>query len=321
MLKYILKRIVIAIPVFLGISVIVFAMVQAMPGGPFSQLAMDPNISQEYIDRLMDQYGLNDPIPVQYMKWLGRFFRGDLGTSTTYSQPVLEIIMTRLPNTLLLGATSLIISSLIGIPVGVWIATKRGSLADNIATVFCFFGISIPSFFFGMLLILLFSMVLKVLPTSGMVTAGSSLTGWAYAWDVFRHMIMPTTVLSLLNVASFMRYTRSAMIDVIGQDYIRTAKAKGVSNKDVIIKHAFKNALIPIITIISLQIPGVLSGALLTETIFVWPGIGQLNYQAVQNRDYYMVMGIVMMLALATLVINLLADVLYAVVDPRIRYD
>lgn len=296
-------------------------MVQAMPGGPFSQLVLDPNISAEYIERLMDEYGLNDPVPVQYVKWLGRFFRGDLGNSTAYNRPALEIILGRLPNTILLGLTSLIFSSLIGIPVGVWISTKRGSIADNIATVFCFFGISVPAFFFGMILILIFSMVLKVLPTSGMVSAGANYTGWAYAVDVIRHMILPTVVLSLLNVASFMRYTRSAMIDVIGQDYIRTARAKGVSNKDVIMKHAFKNALIPIITIISLQIPGVLSGALLTETIFVWPGIGQLNYQAVQNRDYFLIMGIVMMLAVATLLINLIADVLYAVVDPRIRYD
>ena len=321
MLKYVLKRIIIAIPVFLGISIVVFAMVQAMPGGPFSQLILDPNISQEYIDRLMDEYGLNDPVPVQYVKWLGRFFRGDLGDSTAYNRPVLDIILGRLPNTILLGLTSLIVSSLIGIPVGVWISTKRGSLADNIATCFCFFGISVPAFFFGMILILLFSMILKVLPTSGMVSAGANYTGWAYALDVFRHMILPTVVLSLLNVASFMRYTRSAMIDVIGQDYIRTAKAKGVSNKDIVMKHAFKNALIPIITIISLQIPGVLSGALLTETIFVWPGIGQLNYQAVQNRDYFLIMGIVMMLAIVTLLVNLIADVLYAVVDPRIRYD
>ncbi|HML46615.1 MAG TPA: ABC transporter permease [Clostridia bacterium] len=320
MFKYILKRLLIAVPVFFGISIVVFALVMSMPGDPFSGM-LDPSMSAEYKQRLLQMYGYNDPVPVQYVKWLGRLLQGDLGYSNIYKARVLDIIGTRIGNTALLGGVALILSTFIGIPMGVWISTKRKSLLDNGATVFSFFGISIPSFFFGMLLILIFGMYLKWLPASGMITTGANYTGLAHVLDVVRHMIMPVLVLSLLNVASFMRYTRSSMIDVIGQDYIRTAKAKGLSNGRVILHHAFKNALIPIITVISLQVPSMLSGALLTETVFVWPGVGQLNYQAVQNRDYWLIMGIVMVLAVITLLVNIVADILYAVVDPRIRYD
>jgi peptide/nickel transport system permease protein len=319
LLRYITKRLLIAIPVFFGISIVVFALVMSMPGDPFSGM-LDPAMTAEFKQKLLKMYGYDDPLPLQYVKWLGRLLTGDLGFSNTYKARVLDIIGARLGNTALLGGVSLLFSTFIGIPIGVWISTRRRSLLDNGATVFAFFGISIPSFFFGMLLILLFAMHLRWLPASGMITAGANYTGIAYVADVIRHMIMPVLVLSLLNVASFMRYTRSSMIDVISQDYIRTAKAKGVSKFRVVVRHAFKNALIPIITVISLQVPNMLSGALLTETVFVWPGVGQLNYQAVQNRDYWLIMGIVMVLAVITLIVNIIADILYAVVDPRIRF-
>lgn len=318
MLKYIVKRILIAIPVFFGITVVVFTLVMSMPGDPFTGM-LDPGMSAEFKQRMLEEYGFNDPIYVQYIKWLGRLLQGDLGYSTAYKARVLDIIGTRIGNTALLGGVSLLLSTFIGIPAGVYVATHRNSLVDHGMTIFCFFGISVPAFFFGMLLILLFGMVLGWLPISGMVTAGANYTGFAHWIDVIRHMVMPVIVLSMLNIASFMRYTRSAVIDVVGQDYIRTARAKGVPRKDLLVRHVFKNALIPIITVVSYQIPSMLSGALLTETVFVWPGIGQLNYQAVMNRDYFLIMGIVLILAIITLLVNLIADVCYALVDPRIR--
>ena len=319
MLRYILKRILIAIPVFLGITVVVFALVMKMPGDPFSGM-LDPGMSAEYKQRMLEAYGYNDPVPVQYVRWLGRALQGDLGYSSTYKARVMDIIGARMGNTALLGGVSLLISTFLGIPAGIWVATHKRSLLDHGMTIFCLFGISIPAFFFGMLLILLFGMTLNWLPISGMITPGANYTGLAYVVDVVRHMVMPVLVLSLLNTASFMRYTRSSVIDVYGQDYVRTARAKGVPRWSLVMRHVFKNALIPIITVISLQVPSMLSGALLTETVFVWPGVGQLNYQAVQNRDYFLIMGIVMVLAVITLLINLVADICYALVDPRIRY-
>ena len=319
MLRYIVRRILISVPVFFGITLVVFFLIMSMPGDPFSGM-LDPGMSAEYKQRLLEAYGYNDPVAVQYIKWLGRLLQGDFGYSNIYRARVLDVVLSRMGNTALLGGVSLLISTFIGIPAGMYIATHRRSLADHAMTVFCFFGISIPAFFFGMLLILLFGVFLNWLPVSGMITAGANYKGLAHVIDVMRHMVMPVTVLSLLNIASFMRYTRSSVIDVVGQDYIRTARAKGVPRWDLVAKHVLKNALIPIITIISLQIPSMLSGALLTETVFVWPGVGQLNYQAVQNRDYFLIMGVVMVLAVITLLVNLIADICYALVDPRIRY-
>ena len=319
MLRYIIKRILIAIPVFLGITIVVFALVMSMPGDPFTGM-LDPGMSAEYKQRMMEAYGYNDPVPVQYVRWLGRVLQGDMGYSSTYKARVMDIIGSRMNNTALLGGVSLLISTFLGIPAGIWVATHKRSLLDQGMTIFCFFGISVPAFFFSMLLILLFGMTLNWLPVSGMITPGANYTGFAHVVDVIRHMVMPVLVLSLLNTASFMRYTRSSVIDVYGQDYVRTARAKGVPRWSLVMRHVFKNALIPIITVISLQVPSMLSGALLTETVFVWPGIGQLNYQAVQNRDYFLIMGIVMVLAVITLLINLIADICYALVDPRIRY-
>jgi peptide/nickel transport system permease protein len=199
-------------------------------------------------------------------------------------------------------------------------AVRKKHWIDYIATVFAFIGLSIPAFFFGMLLIKWFAVDLKLLPISGMVTPGASLQGWDAFWDVVRHMVMPTLVLALINTASLMRYTRSRMIEVIQMDFVRTARAKGVKRSQVILRHVLRNGLIPIITIISLQLPQLFSGALLTETVFIWPGIGRLNYEAVMNRDYPLIMGIVMIIALITLAANLIADLLYAWVDPRIKY-
>ena len=320
MKKYVFKRLIQTIPVLIGISIIVFLLVKLQPGDPFSSM-MDPNLSQEMKGKMLEQLGYNDPILVQYFKWLLRALQGDLGYSIQFKQSVLSVIGSRFGNTVILSLCSMIISILIAIPCGVISATRQRTKTDYIVTIFAFMGLSIPSFFFGMLLIKVFSVDLGWLPISGMVTTGVTLSGWAFAFDIAKHMLLPMIVLALMNTASLMRYTRSDMIEILKTDYIRTARSKGVRRRSIIYQHALKNELLPLITVVTMQIPSLLSGALLTETIFVWPGIGRLNYNAVMGRDYPLIMGIVMMVAVISLVTNLLADILYAVVDKRVKFD
>lgn len=320
MRKYVFKRLIQSIPVMLGISIIVFVLVKMQPGDPFSSM-MDPNLTKEMQKKMLDELGYNDPILIQYFKWLLRALQGNLGYSIQFKQPVLTVIASRLGNTVILSLCSMILSILIAIPCGVISATKQRTKIDYVVTVFAFMGLSIPSFFFGMLLIKIFSVDLGWLPISGMVSTGVTLKGWAAAFDIAKHMILPMIVLALINTASLMRYTRSDMIEILKTDYIRTARAKGVRRRSIIYQHALKNELLPLITVVTMQVPALLSGALLTETIFVWPGIGRLNFNAVMSRDYPLIMGIVMMVAVISLLTNLLADILYAVVDKRINFD
>lgn len=320
MKKYIIKRLIQTIPVLIGISIIVFALVNLQPGDPFSTM-MDPNLSLEMKEQMLEKLGYNDPLPVQYIKWLMRALQGDLGYSIAFKQPVVSVIGSYIGNTVILSICSLLLSTVIAIPCGVISATHQRTKIDYIVTIFAFMGLSIPAFFFGMLLIKLFSVELGWLPISGMVTIGMSSSGWTQVFDIAKHMILPMIVLGLMNTASLMRYTRSDMIDILKADYIRTAKAKGVKRKSIIYVHALKNELLPLITVLTMQIPSLISGALLTETIFVWPGIGRLNYNAVMARDYPLIIGIVMMVAVISLFANLIADVLYVVVDKRVKYD
>lgn len=309
-----------SIPVLFGISIIVFILVKLQPGDPFSSM-MDPNLTQEMQQKMLDELGYNDPIIVQYFKWLVRAIQGNFGYSIQFKQPVISVINSRLGNTVILSICSMILSILIAIPCGVISATRQRTKTDYIVTIFAFIGLSIPSFFFGMLLIKVFSVDLGWLPISGMISTGATLNGWAFAFDVAKHMILPMIVLGLINTASLMRYTRSEMIEILKEDYIRTARAKGVRRRNIIYQHALKNELLPLITVITMQIPSLLSGALLTETIFVWPGIGRLNFNAVMSRDYPLIMGIVMMVAVISLLANLIADILYAIVDKRINFQ
>lgn len=320
MRKYVVKRLIQTIPVLIGISIIVFALVNLQPGDPFSTM-MDPNLSQEMKEQMLQKLGYNDPLPVQYFKWLMRAVCGDLGYSIAFKQPVVSVIGNCIGNTVILSICSLILSTVIAIPCGVISATHVRTKIDYAVTIFSFMGLSIPAFFFGMILIKIFSVDLGWLPISGMVTTGVSLSGWGLAFDIAKHMILPMVVLGLMNTASLMRYTRADMIEILKADYIRTARAKGVKKRIIIYVHALKNELLPLITVITMQIPSLISGALLTETIFVWPGIGRLNYNAVMARDYPLIIGIVMMVAVISLFANLLADVLYAVVDKRVKYD
>lgn len=319
MTKYIFKRILIAIGVLFGVSVIIFSLVHMQPGNPYTSM-IDPTVPPEVIKEMLTKIGYYDPIHIKYIKWISRALRGDLGYSIQYGQPVLQVINSRIWNTVLLSSFALIISTILGIIIGIISAIKKNTLFDYVTTVFSFIGISIPAFFFGLLLIKIFAFDFPILPVSGMKTLGEDYTGIKNALDVLKHMILPGLVLALLQSAAFVRYTRSSMLEVLDKDYIRTARAKGLTKKKSILKHGVKNALIPLVTIICMQIPFIFSGALLTETIFVWPGIGRLNYDAVLNRDYPLIMGILMILSIIILLSNLLADILYAVIDPRIKY-
>jgi peptide/nickel transport system permease protein len=318
--NYIIRRLFQTVIILFGVSIVIFSLIHLQPGNPYSSM-MDPSISQEVVEQMLTKLGYYDPLPVQYFKWISRAIQGDFGFSIQYKQPVIDVIASKLGNTFLLSFCALTMTVLIAIPAGVFSATKQYSFFDYFVTFVAFIGISIPAFFFGLLLIKWFAVDLKALPISGMITVGKNYTGMARVIDIAKHLVLPTIVLGLLETATLMRYTRSSMLEVKNQDYIRTARAKGVSERRVNFVHALRNALIPVITILSMQIPFLFSGALLTETIFVWPGIGRLNYEAVLSRDYPLIMGILMMLAIIILLSNFLADILYAFVDPRIKYE
>jgi peptide/nickel transport system permease protein len=318
MFNYTIKRLLQALIVLVGVTVVIFVLIHLAPGDPLLQ-SMDPSVSSEVREEMLEKIGYYDPIHIQYFKWVGRALTGDLGFSIKFKKPVSMVIMEYLPNTMLLGVVSMILSIAIAIPAGIVSATRKNSITDYIVTVFSFLGLSIPAFFFGLLLIKWFAYDMAIFPVSGMISIGKNLSGMSRYLDILRHLVLPALVLALLQTATLMRYTRSSMIEVIDQDYIRTARAKGVKEKIVIYRHAFRNALISIITIITMQIPFLFSGAVLTETIFVWPGIGRINYNAIIGRDYPLIMGIMLLLAVIILGSNFLADILYAVADPRIR--
>jgi peptide/nickel transport system permease protein len=309
------------IPTIIGITILVFIIINAAPGNPLSHMA-DPSMRPEDIQSALEKMGMFDPLYVRYFNWFRELLSGNLGYSFRYKSPVIEMIKSRAPATLSLGFMSIFISFIIAVPIGVYSATRQYSTLDYIFTVFAMAGLSIPVFFFGIVLIKWFAFDLRWLPIGGMVTMGRYHANALEYWlDVGRHMILPLTVLSYANMARFMRFTRSSMLEVIRQDYIRTARAKGLNERVVIYKHALRNAMIPVITILGLSLPALFSGALLTETVFVWPGMGSLNVEAVSTRDYPLLMGINLVLALFVLAGNLLADIMYAVVDPRIKYD
>ena len=318
MRQYITRRLLQMIPVLIGVSIVIFLIVQLAPGDALTG-KMDKGLTAERKQELRHQMGLDLRLDQQYLRWAGGVIHGDFGESTNFKQPVGKVMNTYIWNSFYLAILSLILSVLISIPIGVVSATKQYSKFDGFFTVFALIGISMPSFFFGMLLIKIFAVDLGVLPVTGMTTAGSVSTGISYWLDIARHMILPLIVLTLGSVAGLMRYTRSSMLEVIRQDYIRTARAKGLKEKVVIYRHALRNGMIPVITLLGFWLPGLFSGAFITETIFGWPGIGPIAINAVSGRDYPLLMGINILLAALTLFGNLIADVTYAVVDPRIR--
>jgi peptide/nickel transport system permease protein len=312
--KFAVQRLGQSIVLLLLVSVIGFAILHLAPGGPLSQFALSSQMSQEDLDRIAGQLGLDRPLPVQYADWLWRMLRGDWGTSYRDGMHVLGVIGSHLRATLELMATSTLIAIVIGCWIGVLGALKRYSAFDMLATVGAMVALSIPTFWFGLIAIYLFSVQLEWLPAGNRQTIGDG----SFV-DLVRHLIAPALVLALVETAIWARFMRSSMLDVISQDYIRTARAKGLPEWRVMAGHALRNALLPMITVAGLQFPTLLGGALVTETVFTWPGMGRLFLDSIEYRDYPVVMGILMFSAVMVLIGSFLADILYAAVDPRIR--
>lgn len=317
MTRYLFRRLIQAIPLLLGISVLSFIAMKAMPGGPLAGYLMNPKVTPADVARLEHLWGLDQPIYIQYFKWLTSMLRGDWGWSYRTGLPVLETIMSRLPNTIVLMLWAYLVSLVIAIPLGIYSAVKRYSFIDYAGTIFAFIGIAIPSFWFGVMMQLVFSVKLHWLPSAGMMTVGEAFN----LWDRIQHLIMPVLVLGLIDIASWSRYMRSSMLETINQDYIRTARSKGLSEKVVIFRHALRNALIPIVTMLGLALPAIFGGAVITEQIFAWPGMGFLFVGSVSSRDYPILMASLMLTATTVVFGNLLADLAYGFLDPRIRYD
>lgn len=320
-LKFIGKRVLNLIPVLFIVSMIIFGILDAMPGDAVdSYLGASSNVTAEQREQIREELGLNGNIVERYGKWVGRMVQGDLGKSLKFRKPVTTIIGTYVWNTFLLNAVSLVLAIILAIPIGIRSATKRYGVFDNFWTVFSLGGISIPSFFFSLVLIYFIGLTFN-LPLSGMKTIGIYPNKFAEILDIAKHMIMPVTVLAFSSFSSLVRYVRNSMIDVINQDYIRTARAKGLKEKVVIYHHAFRNALIPLVTLLGLYIPTLFSGAVITETVFKWPGLGNVLLDSIVNRDNSIVLASLLLVTLMLLLGNLLSDVLYAVVDPRIRVE
>ncbi|MGD0639316.1 MAG: ABC transporter permease [Roseiarcus sp.] len=316
MLRFLIQRSLQNVILLWLVSMIGFGVLFLAPGGPLAQFALVPGMSQAELLRIAEQMGLNRPIPAQYWEWFTRLLSGDWGHSYRDGQPVLSIIGSHLGATLELMVVSAVIAVAVGMWVGVLGAIRRYSVFDYLATVGAMVALSIPTFWFGLVTIYVFSVKLAILPAGNMYTIGGGSL-----WDYVRHLIAPSLVLGLVTVALWSRYMRSSMLEVIHQDYIRTARAKGASERVVLIRHAIRNALLPMITVAGLQLPTLLSGALVTETVFTWPGMGRLFLDSLSYRDYPVVMGVLMLSAVLVLIGNMLADILYAVADPRIRLD
>ncbi|KOP81733.1 ABC transporter permease [Cytobacillus solani] len=316
MASYIFRRTLMAIPLLLGITILSFAIIKAAPGGPVSML-MDPTMKPSDREKFEEKYGLNDPVHVQYFKWLGNMAKGDFGNSLIKrGVPVSELIMNRLPNTLLLMIVSTLLAALIAIPFGIYSAMRPYSKLDYTVTVGSFLGIATPNFWFGLMLIMLFSVNLGWFPTGGVSTLNAPFS----IWDRIHHLILPAIVLATADMAALTRYTRSSMLDVLKQDYIRTALSKGFKEKKVVLKHGLRNGMIPIVTLFGLMLPSFIGGAAITEKIFAWPGIGSLFIDSAFQRDYPVIMALTVVSAIFVVIGNLLADILYAIFDPRIEY-
>lgn len=318
MQSYIFRRFLQGIPVIIAISLVLFLIINLAPGDPLADLRDVENITQEDIDARREQLGLNDPVMVRYFDWVTSALQGDLGRSLQSGrQSVTALIMQRLPATIILALTSMVISWVLAIPIGIYSALNQYKFSDYSITVLTFIGISLPSFFFGIILIYIFALKIPILPIGGIRAPGGS----GQIFEVLKHLILPAFALGIRGIASLARYMRSSMLEVINEDYIRTAKSKGLSKRVYIYKHALRNALIPIITIFGLQIPWLISGSIITEQIFTWPGMGTLSINAAFARDFPVIMGTNMFYALMVFAGNMIADISYAFADPRIKYD
>ncbi|WP_073080961.1 ABC transporter permease [Sporobacter termitidis] len=334
MLKYIIKRLLLLIPVVIGVSIIVFVIMRVFSPDP-APVVLGEHATQDMVDAWRQANGLSDPLYLQYFHFLIGIFTGDLGKSYYTKTPVIAEIMARFPATIELAISAIIFASIFGILIGAISAVKKNTLVDSAGMVTALIGVSMPIFWLGILLIILFSGILHILPSTGRIDIllqPKTVTGFylidtliagnfAGFWSAIRHLILPAVALGLYSMAIIARMTRSSMLETLGQDYIRTARAKGVTEGRVIRKHALRNALIPVVTVIGLQLGSLLGGAVLTETVFSWPGIGAYTVQCILKSDFPVVQGVVMLVAVTFVIINLIVDIVYAFLDPRIKYN
>jgi len=316
--QYLLRRLLIVIPSVIGISVVLFTVLALAPGDPFEELATNPNIPAEVRAGLRAKFGLDDPVATRYFRWFGAMMQGDWGFSFASRIDVDTLIWQRIPVTLLIIGSSQILALLIALPVGVYAATRPYSIFDQIANTLAFIGFSLPTFFTGILFILLFSITLGWLPF--VYRADIAATGWLWYWEHFKQALMPVAVLGLFQGAALTRYVRSAVLDVIRLDYVTTARAKGLAERAVVVKHVVRNALIPVVTLVALQMPAVFGGAIVTEQIFRVPGIGSLLISAILANDTPVIMAVTFVFSCLVILFNLAADIIYGWLDPRISY-
>jgi peptide/nickel transport system permease protein len=322
MFRYIVHRIVQMLPILVLISVLVFALLTSMPGDPLDTMLMDnPDITYEQYMELRKLYGLDDPIFIRYFRWAGQVAQGQLGYSRQYKIPVQNLLLPRLQNTLILSISALVVALSVALVLGIVSAVKQYSAFDYSSMAFAFLGFSVPGFWLGLMLIVLFSVNLHWLPPGGIISSEVGPTFWDQALDRAKYLVMPVVVTAFTEMASWTRYTRNSLLDVLQLDYLRTARAKGITEQSVVLKHALKNALLPLVTVIGASFARFFAGATITETVFSYPGVGKLLFDSVMGNDFVVSMAILMLLAFMVLWGNLIADVLYGVIDPRIRYD
>ena len=312
--RFLIRRAIVSVITLIAISMVVYGILAIAPGDPLSGFATNPNVPPELRERIRASMGLNDPIHVRYLKWAGAYIQGDWQQSFTAKIPVRDYVMSRLPTTLKISGGAFLLSVLIAVPVGVISAIKQYSLFDQVSTTFAFIGFSLPTFFTGILFILLFTVQLGWLD----FVYDSQVTGF---WPQVKQSIMPVAVLGLAGAAQLTRFVRASMLETINQDYVRTARAKGLREKSVVVLHAMRNALIPVVTVLALQVPELFGGAIITEQIFRVPGIGRALIDGIYSKDVPVVMAITFGIAIMVVVFNVIADILYAVLDPRIRYS
>ena len=318
MSKYVIRRLLVLVPVLMGISLVLFTILALAPGDPFEELATNPNVPPEVRANLRAKFGLDDPVAVRYLRWVTAMLKGDWGFSFVSRVNVDELILQRLPVSLFVLGSALVVGIIVALPIGTLSALRPYSLFDQIATTFAFIGFSLPTFFTGLVFILVFSIWLDWLPF--IYRADISATGWRWYWEHLRQALMPIAVLGLFQGATLTRFMRSAVLDVIRLDYVNTARAKGLSEKVTIMKHVVRNALIPVVTLLALQVPGVFGGAIITEQIFRVPGIGSLLISSILANDTPVIMAITFVITALVLLSNLVADILYGWLDPRISY-
>lgn len=322
MVFYVAKRLLQIIPLLLVISAIIFGLLYAMPGDPLYRMLQDiPRLRPEDYERLRKLYGFDDPFYLQYWKWLWQLVQLNPGYSREYGQPVFDIILPALKNTLVLTLAALVVGKIVAILLGIFSAVRQYSVGDYVLTGFTFIAYSVPAFWLALMLIIVFSVKLGWLPTSGIINADLPAGSWEATVDWAKHLVLPVAVLAISEIIQVQRFMRSSMLEVLRQDYLTTARAKGLGEGAVVGRHALKNALIPVVTIIAVTMPRVVGGSTVVETVFAYPGMGRLLYTSIMGNDFVVAMTVVMIIAVTVVFFNLLADILYGWLDPRIRYQ